>query len=244
MAEDEPLLADELCEQLGALWPQLHIAARVGDGVAALQAIETHAPDIALLDIRMPRLTGLEVAQNIAGRCHAVFISAYDQHALAAFEAGGIDYVLKPLSTPRLATMVRRLKARLGEAAPDCQLAWQQLAATGALMPRQHLQWINASRGSAVQLLTVDEILCFRADSRYTLVLTADAESVIRKPIKELAEELDPTMFWQVHRSCIVNVHAIARVVRDDRGGMLLRLKEHRESLPVAAPYHYLFRSM
>ena len=201
-------------------------------------------PDIALLDIRMPRLSGLEVAQRIADRCHVVFISAYDQHALAAFEAGGIDYVLKPLSLPRLAAMVQRLKSRLGATSPELQRAWKQLVSAGTLTPRQHLQWINASCGNSIQLLTVDEILYFRADSRYTLVLTIDAESVIRKSIRELAEQLDPTQFWQVHRSTIVNVHAIARVVRDDRGGMVLRLKERPETLAVAAPYHYLFRSM
>ena len=245
IAEDEPLLADEIAERLAALWPQLHIVANVRDGVAALAAIESQAPDVALLDIRMPLLSGLDVARRVAGRCHVAFISAYDQHAIEAFEAGGIDYVLKPIASARLLTTVERLKSRLGAGGGDLQRVLQQLAAAvGAPGRERYLQWINASHGSAVQLITVDEILCFRADSKYTLVTTRDGESVIRKSIRELCEELDPTMFWQVHRSTIVNVHAIDRLQRDSRGNMLLRLKGRDESLPVSAQYQSLFRQM
>ena len=244
IAEDEPLLADELREQLGALWPQLEIVAVEHDGIAALRAIEAHAPDIALLDIRMPRMTGLDVARQVSGRCHVAFISAYDQHAIAAFEAGGVDYVLKPIAAARLATTVDRLKARLETTAPDLQRVLQQLAAGAATGPARHLQWINASRGTAVHLITVEEILYFRADSKYTLVVTAEGESLIRKTIKELCDELDPTMFWQIHRSSIVNVHAIDRVQRDSRGNMMLRLKGRDEALPVSSQYQPLFRQM
>jgi DNA-binding LytR/AlgR family response regulator len=244
IAEDEPLLADDLREQLGALWPQLEIVAVEHDGVAALRAIEAHKPDIALLDIRMPRMTGLDVARQVSGRCHVAFISAYDQHAIAAFEAGGVDYVLKPIAAARLATTVDRLKARLETTAPDLQRVLQQLAAGVASGPQSYLQWINASRGTAVQLITVEEILYFRADSKYTLVVTADGESLIRKTIKELCDELDPTMFWQIHRSSLVNVHAIDRVQRDSRGNMHLRLKNRDETLPVSSQYQPLFRQM
>ena len=245
VAEDEPMLADELVEHLGALWPQLQVVARVVDGVAALHAAEAHAPTIAFLDIHMPRLTGLDVARQISRRCHVAFITAFDQHALEAFEAGALDYVLKPVTPARLLTTVQRLKARIAEAPPDLGHLLEQIA------PRIHrpaasayLQWIKASRGAAVRLITVDEILYFRADSKYTAVATADTEALIKKSIKELAEELDPTMFWQVHRSSIVNVHAIDSVARDDRGNMTLRLKGRSETLPVAEHYHYLFRQM
>lgn len=244
IAEDEPLLAEELREQLAALWPQLRIVEVAHDGIAALHAIETHAPDIALLDIRMPRMTGLDVARRVAGRCHVAFISAYDQHAIAAFEAGGVDYVLKPVAAARLATTVERLKSRLGTATPDLQKVLQQLAAGAGAGAQRHLQWINASRGAAVQLITVQEILYFRADSKYTLVVTSDGESLIRKTIKELSDELDPTMFWQIHRSSLVNVHAIDRVQRDSRGTMQLRLKGRDEALSVSSQYQSLFRQM
>jgi DNA-binding LytR/AlgR family response regulator len=245
VAEDEPMLADELVENLGVLWPRLRVVARAADGVAALHAVEEHAPTIAFLDIHMPRLTGLDVARQISGRCHVAFITAFDQHALEAFETGAIDYVLKPVTAARLVTTVQRLKARVFETPADLGRLLDQIA------PRIHrpstasyLQWISASRGAAVRLITVDEILFFRADNKYTAVATADSEALIKKTIKELAEVLDPTMFWQVHRSSIVNVHAIDSVVRDDRGNMNLRLKGRSETLPVAEQYHYLFRQM
>jgi DNA-binding LytR/AlgR family response regulator len=243
IAEDEPLLADELAEQLAALWPQLRIVARAADGVAALHAIEVNSPDIAFLDIQMPRLTGIEVARQIAGRCHVVFITAFDQHALGAFEAGAIDYVMKPLSTARLVTTVQRLKARVRQPAPDLSRTLRPAEpppATG----RNHLQWIHVSRGAAVRLITVDEICYFKADSKYTLVVTADSESLIRKTIKELAEELDPGAFWQIHRATLVNVHAIDSVHRDGRGNLSVRLKQRTETLAVSEQHHHLFRQM
>ena len=245
VAEDEPMLADELIESLGALWPQLQVVARAVDGVAALHAVDEYAPTIAFLDIHMPRLSGLDVARRISGRCHVAFITAFDQHALEAFEAGALDYVLKPITVARLLTTVQRLKARIAETPPDLA---QLLDRIGLRLNRQagtaYLQWINASRGAAVRLITVDEILYFRADNKYTVVTTAESEALIKKSIKDLVEELDPTMFWQVHRSSVVNVHAIDSVVRDGRGNMTLRLKGRTETLPVAEHYHYLFRQM
>lgn len=243
IAEDEPLLADELTEQLAALWPQLRVAAIAGDGAAALQAIETHLPDIAFLDIQMPVLSGIDVARRVADRCRVVFISAFDQHAIAAFEAGGVDYVLKPVATARLAATVQRLKTQLTDATGQVRQVLDQLAGT-VRETRPFLQWISASRGPALQLLMVDDILYFKADSKYTSVVTADGEFLIRKTIKELGEELDPTAFWQVHRSSIVNVHAIDRLLRDGRGNMTLCLKDRRETLVVSAPYQSLFRQM
>ena len=244
VAEDEPMLADELVEHLGALWPRLIVVARAADGVAALHAIEEHAPSIAFLDIHMPRLTGLDVARQISGRCHVAFITAFDQHTLEAFEAGALDYVLKPITTARLLTTVQRLKARVAETPPDLGRRLEQIGPRIHQPATPYLQWISASRGAAVRLITVDEILYFRADNKYTVVATADSEALIKKTIKELAEELDPTMFLQVHRSTVVNVHAIDSVVRDDRGNMNLRLKGRSETLPVAEQYNYLFRQM
>ena len=243
LAEDESLLADELADLLHALWPQLQIVARAGDGVAALNAIETHAPDLAFLDIQMPLLTGIEVARQIAGRCHVAFITAYDQHALEAFETGAIDYVLKPPTAARLVTTVQRLKARLQQPPADLRRALKNLAHDPAAAPR-YLQWINASRGAAVRLITVEEILYFKSDTKYTMVVTPDAEALIKKTIKELTDELDPTMFWQVHRSTMVNVHAIDSVIRDDRGNLRLRLKQRTETLAVSEAYTHLFRQM
>ena len=243
LAEDETLLADELTDLLHTLWPQLQIVTREVDGVAALNAIDTHAPDLAFLDIHMPLLTGIEVARQVAGRCHIAFITAYDQHALEAFEAGAIDYVLKPPTAARLATTVQRLKARLNRPPTDLRRALKELDLS-APAEQRYLQWINASRGAAVRLITVEEILFFKSDLKYTSVVTRDAEALIKKTIKDLVDRLDPTMFWQVHRSTLVNVHAIDSVIRDDRGNLTLRLKNRSEALPVSEAYHHLFRQM
>jgi DNA-binding LytR/AlgR family response regulator len=228
---------------LQALWPQLQIVARTDDGVAALVAIETHVPDLAFLDIHMPLLTGIEVARQIAGRCHVAFITSYDEYAIDAFEAGAIDYVLKPPTAARLATTVQRLKAHMQQPPVDLRRALKELAQSAPTAPR-YLQWINASRGAAIRLITVEEILYFKSDQKYTLVVTSDIEVLIKKTIKELSEELDPTMFWQVHRSTLVNVHAIDSVIRDDRGNLKLRLKHRPENLSVSEAYVHLFRQM
>ena len=243
LAEDERLLADELADLLRALWPQLEIVSRVEDGVAALNAIETHAPDLAFLDIQMPLLNGIEVARQISGRCHVAFITSYDQYALDAFDAGAIDYVLKPPTAARLATTVQRLKARLQQPPADLRRALKDIGHNAPVTPH-YLQWINASRGTAVRLITVEEVLYFKSDLKYTLVVTPDAESLIRKTIRELSDELDPTMFLQVHRSTLVNVHAIDNVIRDDRGNLRLKLKQRPETLAVSEAYNHLFRQM
>ena len=246
LAEDESLLADELADLLHALWPKLQIVARASDGVEALNAIEAHAPDLAFLDIHMPLLTGIDVASRIGGRCHVAFITSYDQHALEAFEAGAIDYVLKPPTAARLLTTVERLKARLLQPPADIAPALKGLKGANrrASAPHHHLQWINASRGAAVWLITVEEILYFKSDQKFTLVATADSEALIKKTIRELGDELDPTMFWQIHRSTVVNVHAIDSVIRDERGNLTLRLKNRPETLAVSEAYTHLFKQM
>lgn len=243
LAEDEPLLADELADLLRSLWPQLEIVARAGDGVSALHAIEAHRPHVAFLDIHMPLMSGIDVARQVAGRCHVAFITSYDAHAVEAFEAGAIDYVLKPPTAARLATTIQRMKTRLPQPPADLREALRDLVEQ-APASRRYLQWINASRGAAVRLITVEEILYFKSDQKYTLVVTADGEALIRKTIKALTAELDPTMFWQVHRSAVVNVHAIHSVMRDERGNLTLRLKQRPETLPVSEPYNHLFQQM
>jgi DNA-binding LytR/AlgR family response regulator len=243
IAEDEPVLADELAEHLHELWPELEVAARVEDGVRAMHVIEQHRPHVAFLDIQMPGLTGFEVARQIAGRCHVAFVTAFDRHAVEAFEQGAVDYVMKPFSTSRLATTVGRLKTRLAGAPPDLTEMLDRVSGRGGA-GRSFLRWINATRGNAVRLVTVDEILYFRADSKYTLVVTRDGESLIRKTIKELVDELDSGQFWQVHRSIVVNVGAIDHVIRDIGGRVQLRLKQRGEALPVSESYQHLFRQM
>jgi len=240
IAEDEPLLREELAELLSALWPELDIVAQTGDGIATLRALEQHAPDILFLDVQMPGLTGLDVARQANGRCHVVFVTAFDQHAIAAFEQGAADYVLKPASASRLATTVSRLKERIGRPASPVDAVLRDLGA-----PRHgHLRWINASHGQAVRIITVEDVQYFQADSKYTRVVTGDGESLIRKPIRELVDELDPAAFWQIHRSTIVNVNAIAGVVRDLRGRPQVRLKRGSELLPVSDAYAHRFRQM
>ena len=240
LAEDEPLLREELAELLGQLWPELAIVAQAADGIATLQALEKHGPDILFLDINMPGLNGLEVARQASGRCHIVFVTAYDQHALAAFDQGAADYVVKPLQTARLATTVARLKERIGRPAPTLEGLLRELGGG----QRGYLRWINASQGQTVRVITVDDVCYFQADSKYTRVVTPEGESLIRKPIKDLSHELDPASFWQIHRSTIVNVHAIAGVVRDLRGRTQVRLKRREELLQVSDAYTPLFRQM
>ena len=240
IAEDEPLLRDEIGDALEALWPELHISARTGDGIAALRELERSPPDILFLDIEMPGMSGLEVARLASGRCHVVFVTAYDQHAVEAFEQGATDYVLKPVSLARFATTVTRLKERIGKPAPSIDSVLDQLAT-----PRKgYLKWINASQGTLVKIITVEDVHYFQADSKYTCVVTNEGEALIRKPIKELVELLDPSIFWQIHRSTIVNVNAIAGVSRDLRGHSLVRLKHGATLLPVSDAYAHRFRQM
>jgi len=243
LAEDEPVLREELAEMLAALWPELDIAAKVGDGIAALRALDELHPDVMFLDIQMPGLSGLDVARQAGGRCHIVFVTAYDQYAVAAFEQGAVDYVLKPFYAGRLVTTIARLREKLATPPVDLSRMLSLLSANGSA-GRQYLRWINASRGNAVRLITVEEIVYFKADSKYTCVFTNDGESLIRKTIKELTDELDPSSFWQIHRSTLVNVNAIDSVLRDMRGRVQVKLKSRKELLPVSESYAHLFRSM
>lgn len=242
IAEDEAVLRDELHSHLAALWPELNIVAQADNGIEALRLLERHAPDVLFLDIQMPGLTGLEVARQAEGRSHVVFVTAYDAHAVAAFEQGAVDYVLKPYDAARIALALRRVKQRLGQAPAALDVLLRELASV--LPQREHLRWINASQGSNVRLITVDEVCYFQADTKYTTVVTADGPALIRRSLKELTEQLDPATFWPIHRSTIVNANAIAGVTRDLRGRIAVRLKQRPEKLAVSEAHEHLFRQM
>lgn len=242
VAEDEATLRQQLVEQLGQLWPELDIVAEAADGIQALRLLEEHRPDVLFLDINMPGATGMEVARQASGRARVVFVTAYDEHAVAAFEQGAIDYVLKPISAARLFTTVSRLKERLGSPPARVDPVLDRIAPPPG--GRSYLRWINASVGQNLRLITVEEIVYFQADNKYTRVVTTDGEALIRKPLKELVEELDPQVFWQIHRSTLVNARTIAGVARDFRGRMMVKLKGREDSLLVSDSYTHLFRQM
>lgn len=242
LAEDEAVLRDDLRAKLAELWPGLRIAGEAANGVEALQLLERHAPDVLFLDVEMPRLSGLEVARLAQDRCHVVFVTAYDAHAVAAFEQGAVDYVLKPFDVVRLALTVRRVQARLGSSPSELGGLLRELASARA--PQSYLRWINASQGDTVKLITVDDVCYFQADTGYTTVVTPDSEALIRRSLKELVEQLDPNVFWPIHRSTIVNANAIAGVVRDIRGRISVKLKQRPEKLPVSDAHAHLFRQM
>lgn len=243
IAEDEPVLRLDLRQALARLWPELVICADVEDGFEALRALHEHAPVILFLDIEMPGLSGLEVAKQASGKCHIVFVTAFDSYAVAAFEQGAVDYVLKPFSAARLATSVARLREKVRGAPPHIDGLLDVLEAS-ASPAKEYLRWITASQGDDLRLITVEEICYIRADNKYTVIATPHQDSVIRRPIKELIEELDPRMFWQIHRGTLVNVNAIAGVTRNMGGQLCVKLKQRKEALPVSESYVHLFKQM
>ena len=240
IAEDEPLLRAQLKARLAEAWPELDVVAEAANGEEARRLVDVHAPDVVFLDIRMPVRSGLDVARALSGRCHVVFVTAYDEYAVAAFEEGAADYVLKPVTAPRLAKVVARLRPRL--AAPPLPIA--ELLARLAERDGGALRWIRASLGTAMQLIATDDVIYFQAEDKYTKVVTADGEALIRKPIKELYEELDPAAFWQVHRGTIVNLRAILRVERDWRDQPVILLKQRPEKLTVSRTFAARFKAM
>jgi DNA-binding LytR/AlgR family response regulator len=259
IAEDEDLPRAELKRMLGAAWPELEIVAECEHGPAAVEALDAQAPDVAFLDIRMPGRSGLDVARAASGRCHVVFTTAYDSHAVAAFEAGAVDYLLKPIAAERLAQAVARLKERLAarREAPELSALVEQLSATlrggaggagagtaagGAATPR--LRWVSASVGDTIKLFGIDEILFFQSDEKYTRVVTAGDEAHVRKPLKEITEGLDPEEFWQVHRGTVVRASEIARATRDELGRITLHLKRHGDKLTVSQAWAWRFKPM
>ncbi|HTV79770.1 MAG TPA: LytTR family DNA-binding domain-containing protein [Steroidobacteraceae bacterium] len=239
LAEDELVLRAELRQRLSELWPQLRIVGEANTGVEALELLDLHSPDLLFLDIQMPGLSGLEVAQQAQGRCHIIFVTAYDAYALAAFEVGALDYILKPIDPERLAQGLQRVRLRLGAPPANLDAVLRELLQSRA---PSYLRWLNVSDGQSVRLLLVDEVEYFQADTKYTRVVTAKSETLIRKSLQELKGELDPLAFWQIHRSYIVNANSIRAVERSFRGAMEVRLKHRPELLPVAAAHAHLFR--
>nr|WP_315467257.1 LytTR family DNA-binding domain-containing protein [uncultured Undibacterium sp.] len=247
IADDERLMRDQLRLRLQQVWPELEILVEAKNGEEAIQLVESLKPDLAFLDIRMPAKTGLEAAREIGTKAHIVFITAYDQYAVEAFDQGAVDYVLKPADTERLSKTVERLKARLNTAAEpnDMSNMLAQLAKQLGIAPKpNYLQWIQASIGQELRLIPVEDILFFQSDEKYTRVQTASYEALIRKPVRDLADELDPHLFWQIHRSTLVNSKAISGVVRDMRGRHLVQIKGLTEKLEVSRSFVHLFKQM
>ena len=249
IADDEPLMRSQLRGRLAELWPELEIVSEAKNGVEAVEQVEEHRPDVVFLDIRMPAKTGIEAAREISrleGRLpEIVFVTAYDQYAVDAFEQGVIDYVLKPAERERLAQTVARVKNRLASGLNSSNELQQTLAKLAArLNPPERLKWIQATIGQQIHMIPVDEVLFFVSDEKYTRVQTAQQEALIRKPIKELIEELDPDEFWQIHRSTVVRVDAVEQVSRDFRGHQIVHVRGSDEKLEVSRTFNHLFKQM
>lgn len=245
IADDEAPLRQFLRARLSEVWPELIISGEAKNGREALDLIRQYRPQVAFLDIKMPGLTGMEVAEKIAGTCRIVFVTAYDAYAVEAFEKEAVDYLLKPDSNDRLEKTVIRLKQGLetGEPVPVETLRRLVSRLSGDEGSRR-LRYVRLQRGDSVRLIPVDEVIYFKAQDKYTLVITREGESLIRKPVKELKAELDPDKFWQIHRGTIVNVRSIDRVSRSLTGKGVVRLKERSETLTVSNRYMQLFRQM
>jgi DNA-binding LytR/AlgR family response regulator len=244
IADDEEAPRAQLLAALRQVWPQARVVAECANGVDAWDAFLEHEPQVALLDIRMPGLTGIEVAQRIAGRAAVVFVTAFGDHALAAFDAGAVDYVMKPVDPERLGQAVARLQSRLAQPAPLAPEGLQALLAqlAGQAARRPVLDVIQAAVGKGVRLIRSAEVIYFEADSRYTRVVHEGGEALIRTPLKELLALLDERDFWQVHRSVIVNQRWIASAVRVDEGVMHLTLRGRDDKLPVSRHFQGQFK--
>ena len=264
IADDERLMREQLRARLAEVWPELEIVAEAKNGLEAVELTRAQRPDLVFLDIRMPGMTGIEAARAImqlpvdddgdaAGwqGCEIVFITAYDQYAIEAFEQGVVDYVLKPAERERLLVTVDRIRKRLAQRSADdahapvsMQQLLQRLATQMDPSKAPRLRWIQATVGQTIQMIPVEEVLFFISDEKYTRVQTATVEALIRKPIKELVEELDAEVFWQIHRSTLVNTRHIAGVSRDLRGRQLVAVKGHPEKLEVSRSFTGLFKGM
>ena len=242
IAEDEKLMRDRLREALARVWPELAIVGIAENGNQALSLIAKHRPQIAFLDIRMPGKTGLEVAAESGDSLHIVFVTAYDEFAVKAFENGAVDYLLKPVDDQRLLATIERLKKRLIHTPADLTGLLESLLnrETKSAVPK--LKWIRASLGNQTRLIDVATVLFFQSDTKYTRIVMQNHEALVRSPLKELAVGLDEELFWQVHRGVIVSAHAIDRAVREAPEKLVLHLKGHKEILPVSRQYYHLFK--
>ena len=252
IADDEEPMRQLLKSRLHEAWPELEIVAEAANGVEAIALAGLHQPDIVFLDIRMPGLSGIEAARMLFNRCHIVFVTAYDQYAIEAFEQGALDYLLKPAGGERLKMTCARLQERLGKSPANIERQLAQLLQgvsganrnSAAAKPREYLRWIQAMVGNSLRMISTKEVLFFRADEKYTRVQTLQGEVLIRKTLKELEDELDPDEFWRIHRSTLVRVDAIAEVRRDLRGRQMVRVRNFDEELEVSRGNTHLFQQM
>jgi DNA-binding LytR/AlgR family response regulator len=248
IADDERLMRDQITGRLKEAWPELVIVGEAGNGHEAVAMVQSLEPDIVFLDVNMPEMDGIKAARALAGRAHVVFVTAYDHYAVSAFDQGAIDYLLKPVEPERVALTCRRLRERLLQK-PDPmsdlleQLA-QRLGGEGGVQPRKYMRWVQASVGANIRMIPTSDIVFFRAEDKYTRVQTETFEALIRKPIKELIEALDPNEFWQIHRAIVFRVVAIAQVSRNLRGNQVVHLKGRDEKLEVSRTFNHLFKQM
>lgn len=245
IAEDEQPLRQELRALLSELWPELNVVAECGDGLSAIEALQAHRPRVAFLDIRMPGVSGLEVARAAGADCHVIFTTAHEEYAVRAFEEAAIDYLLKPIAKDRLSRAIERVRTRLDAGASlNVGDLISTLQSRLPLNNPRAIKWITASTGNTVRMFSIDEVLFFQAQDKYTRVVTATGEGHIRTPLKELMDALDPETFWQVHRSVLVRVGAIHVVERSDDGKLNLKVRGRSEVLPVSSAFQYRFRGM
>jgi DNA-binding LytR/AlgR family response regulator len=248
IADDEPLLRERLRSHLARLWPELEVIAEARNGREAVELFDIHAPQVVFLDVHMPGMNGIEAARSVARRAAVVFITAHEQYAVEAFAQGALDYVVKPFDEARMADTVGRLKERLGNgaAAPAIDAVLDQLAAElkQRSSARSYLQWIRASVGTGIRLIPVEQVVFLRSDEKYTLVAWEGGEALIRKTIRELADELDPESFVQTHRSVIVNLRCVSQIERGLNETAEIRLKGRKDVLPVSRSYLHVFRQM
>ncbi len=247
IADDEDLQRSDLRRMLRMIWPELDIITDCEDGGDALQAIVQQQPDIAFLDIRMPELSGLDVARASDGKCRVVFTTAYDNHAIEAFKLGAIDYLLKPITEERLRHTVSRIKEQFLSGTSPKDLIQVMTALDQRLRAPQEsekIRWISASSGNTIKLFPIEDVLFFESDLRYTRVVSAEDEGHIRTSIKELQKGLAPEQFWQIHRSIMVNPHAISKAKKDEMGNIVVELKNHPEQLKVSQTYAWRFKGM
>lgn len=244
VAEDEAPQRRALCELLRELWPELEIVAECADGLDALESLAAQRPNIVFLDIRMPGLSGLEVARAASEHAHVVFTTAYDEYAITAFEAGAVDYLLKPIKRDRLVRTVERLQERVGARPARLETLLDALQGRMAAAGRNEIRWITGSVGNVTKIFGIDEVLFFQAQDKYVRVATADDEVHIRTPLRELLETLDSQVFWQVHRSAIVRAGAIQRIEANEDGKLQVRLKGRADVLPVSQAFQFRFKPM
>jgi len=247
VVDDERLMREQIIGRLKDAWPELLIVGEAGNGREAMAIVQALAPDVVFLDINMPEMDGVKVAQAIAGRAHIVFVTAYDQYAIRAFDHGAVDYLLKPVEPERVALTCRRLRERLQQKPDPIDALLEQLSkrlGSDGAKPREYLRWVQASVGTHLRMIPTGDILFFRAEDKYTRVQTEGYEALIRKPIRELIDELDPNEFWQIHRATVVRVDAIAQVSRNYRGNQVVHLKGRDEKLDVSRSFGHLFKQM